>query len=270
MGQNHEKGMLTGVYFPGLALHRKHPVSRSRAEGAAARPEVRNSPSSGGISGRATSSATSAPTRAVSYIGCRAGAGMAGWSRSSRSRHSPRVSAWSAGRFKLDNVTVEAKAVYSHSGAQDLFVPEGHSPGASLTQKAVEAGEFHDLVGAGGGARRILCCERQNCAAQDRRRGRRARGAARVPSKSCASTGRCWCSNARTAISRPAMSGMCLPGWKPSAIAAASSAATGSSRCRNSMREVHQRQHGEWFWKSRDYCNNFIFRKPRGRNDTAH
>jgi hypothetical protein len=24
---------------------------------------------------------------------------------------------------------------------------------------------------------------------------------------------------------------------------------------------VHQRQDGEWFWKSRDYCNNFVFAK---------
>jgi hypothetical protein len=29
---------------------------------------------------------------------------------------------------------------------------------------------------------------------------------------------------------------------------------------------VHQRQDGEWFWKSKDYCNNFIFRKPLGRS----
>jgi len=29
---------------------------------------------------------------------------------------------------------------------------------------------------------------------------------------------------------------------------------------------LHQRQHGEWFWKSKDYCNNFIFRKPRDRS----
>ncbi len=27
---------------------------------------------------------------------------------------------------------------------------------------------------------------------------------------------------------------------------------------------VHQRQDGEWFWKSRDYCNNFVFRKSPG------
>ncbi len=28
---------------------------------------------------------------------------------------------------------------------------------------------------------------------------------------------------------------------------------------------IHQRQDGEWFWKSKDYCNNFIFRKPLAR-----
>jgi len=26
---------------------------------------------------------------------------------------------------------------------------------------------------------------------------------------------------------------------------------------------IHQRQDGEWFWKRKDYCNNFIFRKSR-------
>ena len=47
--------------------------------------------------------------------------------------------------LELDNVTVEAKAVYSRSGAMDLFVPSGHSPGASLTHKAVEAENFTTL-----------------------------------------------------------------------------------------------------------------------------
>jgi hypothetical protein len=43
----------------------------------------------------------------------------------------------------------------------------------------------------------------------------------------------------------------------------------GSFVCRNRLlpisefdAAVHQRQDGEWFWKSRDYCNNFVFRKP--------
>lgn len=44
----------------------------------------------------------------------------------------------------------------------------------------------------------------------------------------------------------------------------------GSFICRNLLlpisefdAAVHQRQDREWFWKSKDYCNNFIFRKPR-------
>ena len=43
----------------------------------------------------------------------------------------------------------------------------------------------------------------------------------------------------------------------------------GSFICRNRLKPlsqfdagVHQRPHGEWFWKSRDYCNNFVFAKP--------
>ena len=44
----------------------------------------------------------------------------------------------------------------------------------------------------------------------------------------------------------------------------------GSFVCRNRLlpisqfdAAVHQRQNGAWFWKSKDYCNNFIFRKSR-------
>ena len=40
---------------------------------------------------------------------------------------------------------VEAKAVYSHSGEQDLFVPAGHPPGASLRQTALGAEPFTTL-----------------------------------------------------------------------------------------------------------------------------
>src|ERR1700683_4865230 len=43
----------------------------------------------------------------------------------------------------LGNVTVEARAVFSRSGSQELFVPEGHGPGASLTHS--EATNFRTL-----------------------------------------------------------------------------------------------------------------------------
>ena len=42
----------------------------------------------------------------------------------------------------LSNVNVIAKGVYSHSGNRDLFVPEGHQPGASFTQMAKEVESF--------------------------------------------------------------------------------------------------------------------------------
>lgn len=47
----------------------------------------------------------------------------------------------------------------------------------------------------------------------------------------------------------------------------------GSFVCRNQLfpiaefdATVHQRQDGEWFWKSKDYCNNFVFRKAPARS----
>ena len=45
----------------------------------------------------------------------------------------------------LCNVTVEAKAVYSHSGHQDLFLPRGHQPGASLHRAALDGENFTTL-----------------------------------------------------------------------------------------------------------------------------
>lgn len=162
--------------------------------------------------------------------------------------------------LSLDNVTVEAKAVYSRSGAQDLFVPAGHSPGASLTHKAVEAESFTTLsvpvvalddyfdesdrvtllkvdvegaeLGVFKGAERILRqhapllvfeCENRHLAP----------------------------GNVRDVFS-----------WLESL------GYHGSFICRDRLlplsqfdADVHQRQHGEWFWKSSDYCNNFVFAK---------
>jgi FkbM family methyltransferase len=168
----------------------------------------------------------------------------------------------------LCNVTVEAKAVYSHSGDQDFFVPTGHQPGASLHRKAVETESFATLsvplvaldhyfdekesvallkidvegaeFGVLKGAERILRqhapllvfeCENRHLAP----------------------------GNVHDVFSY--LSGL---GYQ------------GSFVCRNQLlpiskfdAAVHQRQDGDWFWKSRDYCNNFIFSKPptgRGRS----
>ena len=167
--------------------------------------------------------------------------------------------------IRLCNVNVEAKAVYSHSGDQDLFVPRGHQAGASLNQGAMEAQSFttlsvplvslddyfdeHDKVGLlkidveGAefevlkGAERILRqhspllvfeCENRHLAP----------------------------GNVQDVFSY--LEGLGYEGsfvWRNQVFPVSTFDAA-----------LHQRQHGEWFWKSKDYCNNFIFRKPRDRS----
>ena len=163
----------------------------------------------------------------------------------------------------LRNVTVEAKAAYSHSGEQDLYVPAGHRPGASLMREKMEAQNLItlsvpvvalddyfdakdkvallkiDAEGAElevlGGAERMLRsqspllvfeCENRHLASGD---------------------------------VGEVFSYLVDLGYE------------GSFVCRNRFlpisqfdATVHQRQDGDWFWKSEDYCNNFIFRRPRG------
>jgi FkbM family methyltransferase len=156
----------------------------------------------------------------------------------------------------LSNVTVEAKAVDSTSGAREFYVPLGHQPGASLNQPlspdfssltvpAVSLDDYFrpdervsllkvDVEGAELGvflgAKRILGehkpvlifeCEARHLAGKtvDDVFGHL---------RSLGYTGRFF---TRT-------------GLQP--ISAFDLA-------------VHQRREGEWFWKEKDYCNNFIF-----------
>jgi FkbM family methyltransferase len=162
--------------------------------------------------------------------------------------------------MKLDNVRVEAKAVYSHSGNRDLFVPVGHSPGASLTHKAAEAESFTTLsvptvaldeyfdandaitllkidiegaeLGALKGAERIL---RQHAPLLVFE-----------------------CENRHLAPGEvgDVFSYLDHLGYE------------GSFVYRNRVlplsefdARIHQREDGERFWKRKDYCNNFVFRK---------
>lgn len=166
--------------------------------------------------------------------------------------------------IRLDNVTVEEKAVYSHSGRKDLFVPRGHQPGASLHATALGTESFvtlsvplvslddyfggHDRVGllkidAEGAEFEIL------------------KGAERIL-RQHAPLLVFECENRHLAPSgnvRDVFSYLEGLGYR------------GSFVCRNRLlpisqfdAAVHQNQHGEWFWKSKDYCNNFIFRHARG------
>jgi FkbM family methyltransferase len=169
----------------------------------------------------------------------------------------------------LGNVTVEAKAAFSHSGDMDLFLPLGHQPGASLLRGEMEAENFTTLsvpvvalddyfdenekvtllkidvegaeLGLLRGAERILRRQAPLLVFE--------------------------CENRHRA---------------PGSVGDVFSyhidlGYDGSFVCRNQLlpisqfdAAVHQRQDSQWFWKSKDYCNNFIFCKPRGTSDTAY
>jgi len=166
--------------------------------------------------------------------------------------------------IKLDNVKVEAKAVYSHSGVQDLFVPRGHQPGASLGRKALEDENFetlsvplvaldeyfseHDKIGllkidAEGAEFDIL------------------KGAERIL-RQCAPLLVFECENRHLAHGsvNDVFSYLESLGYEGSFVRRSQLLPISKFDA-----AVHQRQSGEWFWKSKDYCNNFVFRKPSTR-----
>jgi FkbM family methyltransferase len=161
---------------------------------------------------------------------------------------------------KLGNVQVEAKAVDSQSGVQQLFLPRGHQPGASLRQAALDGESFTTLpvpvvalddyfsasdrvtllkidvegaeLGVFKGAERILRqhapllvfeCENRHLA----------------PGK---------VEDVFSHLEALGYQGSFVCGGEIVPLSQFDAA-------------VHQRQDSEWFWKSRDYCNNFVFAK---------
>jgi FkbM family methyltransferase len=166
--------------------------------------------------------------------------------------------------IRLCNVKVEAKAVYSHSGDQDLFLPEGHQPGASLHHKAVEAQSFTTLsvpvvslddyfdendkvtllkIDVEGAELEVL------------------KGAERIL-RQHAPLLVFECENRHLA-----------PGNVEDVFCYLRELGyEGSFISRNQLfpitefdAAVHQRQDGKWFWKSGDYGNNFVFANNRAR-----
>jgi FkbM family methyltransferase len=165
--------------------------------------------------------------------------------------------------MKLGNVTVEAKAVYSHSGHQELFVPVGHQPGASLTHKAAEGESFTTLSVP-------LVSLDDYFAANDKVTLLKIdvegaefgvlQGAERIL-RQHAPLLVFECENRHLA-----------PGQVGDVFAWLGGLGYEGKFIRRDRlyplaqfdAAVHQRSDGEWFWKRRDYCNNFVFAKPGG------
>ena len=161
----------------------------------------------------------------------------------------------------LANVTVEAKAVHLHAGEQTLYVPTDHQPGASLMKGPMEAENLTTLtVPVVALDEYFNDSDRVTLLKIDVEGAELGllRGAERILRRQ-APLLVFECENRHLA-----------PGSVEEVFSyLAGLGYVGSFICRNQVLPIsqfdpaiHQRQHGPYFWKSKDYCNNFIFRKP--------
>jgi FkbM family methyltransferase len=160
--------------------------------------------------------------------------------------------------FGLDNVTVEPKAVFSQPGEREFFIPEGHSPGASLHREGLPPADIRTSI---------------------------------VPVVSLDSY---FAENERVSILKIDVEGAevgvfegadrVLRRDRPLLIFECESRHLGERRISDVFRhlekigyrgsfvhrgraipisqfreEIHQPRKGQWFWKSPEYCSNFVF-----------
>jgi len=164
--------------------------------------------------------------------------------------------------LSLQNVTIEAKAVFSETGSREFFVPKDHKPGASLSKQGLSYAAIETVhvpvialddyfgdnervsilkidvegaeVGVFEGAQRILRKDMPllvfEC--ESRHLGRRS--------------------------IRDVFNHLESIGYRGSFISRGHIYPISQFQ-----EEVHQRTDGQWFWKRRSYCSNFVFAPAR-------
>lgn len=164
-------------------------------------------------------------------------------------------------RFALDNVVIEPRAAYSCTSRKTLFVPDGHQPGASLlrpaetsTALAVQTVALDDYLPSTGRVAAIkIDVEGAELDVL--------RGAIRTLQR-CRPVIVVECDRRLATLDRVQQTFSML----------ASLGYRGAFVNRGRLRplstfdpDIHQRADGEWFWKRKDYCNNFVFRSREAR-----
>jgi FkbM family methyltransferase len=162
--------------------------------------------------------------------------------------------------FGLDNVKVEQKAVFSQAGHADLFVPEGQLPSASLVAKVAGSGSFEtisvpmirldDYFDPG---QRIALMKVDVEGAELEV----FKGAERIlREQSPLLVFECENRHLQGATVSDVFAYLNVLGYTGSFVA-------GNRLLPASIFDpaIHQRQDREWFWKAKDYCNNFVFSK---------
>ncbi|NPU12869.1 FkbM family methyltransferase [Bradyrhizobium sp. 83012] len=164
-------------------------------------------------------------------------------------------------RFSLDNVVVEPRAVYSSSSRKTLFVPEGHQPGASLLQPAetstaieVQTISLDDYLPASGNVSALKIDVEG--AELDVLRG------AERTLRRCRPLIVIECDRRLATLDRVKETFSLLRGLGYAGEFLSKGRLLPLSAFDP---EIHQRADGEWFWKRKDYCNNFIFGNAEAR-----
>lgn len=160
--------------------------------------------------------------------------------------------------LRLDNVTIEAKAVFSEAGQRDFFIPDGHKPGASLSSSAMKYASVRTVsvpvvklddyfsetdrvsvlkvdvegaeLGVFEGAARIL--ERNKPLLVFECEARHLAGV--------------HIEDVFKRIERLGYRGAFVESGRMRPVS-------------QFQEDIHQRREGEWFWKRAGYCPNFIF-----------
>lgn len=160
----------------------------------------------------------------------------------------------------LRNVKVEARAVYSRSGTQDLFVPAGHGPSASLNSTVIDRDNCEvvsvsltslDDYFTSGERVTLLKIDVEGAELEV------LKGAERIlREQSPLLVFECENRHLETGTVYDVFSYLEGFGYR------------GSFICRGRLTPlsdfdpvIHQTNTGPWFWKDKGYCNNFVFSK---------
>lgn len=160
-------------------------------------------------------------------------------------------------RFSLSNVTVERSAVYSSTEQRDFFIPNGHQPAGSL----IKPNAASEVISTSAVALDDYFSENDNVAAikidVEGAELDVLNGAKRILAQS-APLLVFECDRHNTSLERMQETFALLAklGYSGQFVSGA-----GLRPMSEFVVDIHQRTHGEWYWKNKGYCNNFVFRK---------
>jgi FkbM family methyltransferase len=163
--------------------------------------------------------------------------------------------------LRLHNVKIEATAVYSDSGRRDLLIPNGHQPGASLnrivslidecTTVSVPVVSLDEYFGEKERRISVLKVDVEGAELGV------FQGAERILRQdSPLLLFECESRHLDAGSVRDVFSYLESLGYEGHFV-------LGDRLCPTAVfrESIHQRQDGAWFWKEKDYCNNFVFTK---------